>query len=151
MWNIVHKFLGNQYGSPNSNATSISIDQLVSLYQSDRERLIVLDLRHVDDVERFPYVIPEALLTTQASLPELVDWIPPQAIVILYGADRISAHADLIASLPQDAHFYLLEGGIKSWRQAKLPVERVDQFTPQEAPNVWKRSSADMDRESTTG
>ena len=144
MWNLKRVIWGpkqDEHPKMNSNAMLIDREHLLILYGQSAERLILFDLRQKDDVDRFPFIIPGALLTTSANVLDLVDWIPPQAIVVLYGAEKMSAHAGLIARLPQDAYFYLLEGGIKSWRIAQFPMEPIEEFLPSEAPAVWARNS----------
>jgi rhodanese-related sulfurtransferase len=144
MWKMMHALLGstNEPSSAlGSNATLINNDQLVAIYGQIGEKLIAFDLRRAGEVERFPYVIPGSLLTTRVNLVDLANWIPPEAVVVLCGAGRISEHYDLIRLLPQDAHFYLLEGGIKSWVQAQLPMEPVNQIFMEETVSVWKRET----------
>jgi hypothetical protein len=144
MWNLLKAIWRpkhDEHPQLNSNATLIDSEHLLILYGQSAEKLTLFDLRQKDDIDRFPFMIPGALLTTSANVLDLIDWIPPQAIVVLYGAEKISAHADLIASLPADAHFYLLEGGIKSWRIAKFPMEPIEELLPSEAPAVWARNS----------
>lgn len=145
MWNLIQAFLGHseaQRPASSSNATVIGNEQLLAIYGQSQERLILFDLRHDAELEKFPFIIPGALLTTRVSVLDLADWIPPQAIVVLYGADDISAHSDLIERLPQDAHFYLLEGGVKGWQRARLPMEDSGGVASANAPKVWARDSA---------
>jgi len=146
MRNLLQMVLGHkeeeQRPALNSNATLIRNEQLLALYSQTPEKLIIFDLRPFAEVERFPFIIPEALLTTRVNLLDLVDWIPPQAIVVVYGADRITAHRDLIERLPQDAHFHLLEGGVKGWQRARLPMEPVSELRRATVPAAWTRESA---------
>lgn len=144
MWNLLQAIRNTKHvEQPQlaSNATLIDSDHLLILYGQSSEKLILFDLRRKDEIDRFPFMIPGALLTTSVNILDLVDWIPSQAIVVLYGAEKIAAHADLIERLPADAHFYLLEGGIRSWKIAKFPMEPIEEFLPSEAPAVWARNS----------
>lgn len=144
MWNLIQAFLGHSEGqrpASSPNATVIGNEQLLGIYGQSQERLILFDLRHPAELEKFPFVIPGALLTTRVTVLELADWIPPQAIVVLYGADHISAYSDLIERLPHDAHFYLLEGGVKAWQHARLPMEDAGGVASANAPKAWARDS----------
>lgn len=144
MWDLLRVIRGNKEKRQNlsSNATLIDSQHLLILYGQSAEELILFDLRQTDELERFPFIIPGALLTNRARILDVMDWIPPQAIVVLYGAEKISAYSDLIRRLPQDAHFYLLENGVKSWRHAKFPMEPIEEFLHSEAPVAWTRDSA---------
>lgn len=128
MWKAMRRFFKYGFGRPkfaSANFSLIDNHQLVSLFADSSERLIIFDLRCPVDIEQSAYVIPGALLTTRASVPDLAKWIPPEAVVVLYGAENIFAHADILAALPPDARFCLLEDGLKSWRRAHFPVESV--------------------------
>lgn len=146
MWNVLRAFFRNSHGERppvlGSNAMLIRNEQLLAFYAQSPEALIIFDLRHSAEVERFPFVIPGALLTTRVNLLDLVDWIPPGAIVVLYGAERNSAYSNLVYRLPQDAHFHLLEGGVKSWQHARLPMEPVNELIAAAVPAVWRREPA---------
>ena len=146
MWSFLNIFSGSRnhhQAELSANATVIGNDQLLALIGQGEENLILFDLRGSAEVQRFPFIIPGALLTTRVSLLELADWIPPRAVVVLYGAGQISSHAEFIERLPLDAHFYLLDGGVKSWCQARFPMEPVNDVFVAEAPTVWSR---DFDR-----
>jgi len=144
MLKLLHTLFGGDERSSalSSHTVSISNEELVALLGQIGEKLILFDLRPSAEVERFPYIIPGALLTTHAKLLDLAHWIPPEAIVVLYGAEKISAYFDLLTLLHRDTHFYLLERGIKAWRQARLPMEAVNQLFLEKAPVVWKRDFA---------
>ena len=142
MWSFLNIFSASRnhhQAELSANATVIGNEQLLALIGQGEENLIVFDLRGSADVQRFPSIIPGALLTTRVSLLEMADWIPPRAIVVLYGAGQINNHAEQIERLPRDAHFYLLEGGVKSWCQARFPMEPVNGVFVAEPPTVWSR------------
>ena len=130
MLRAVRRFFKYSLGRPkfsSPNLTLITNHQLASLFAVSPERLIVFDLRCATDIERFAYIIPGTLLTIRASVSDLAGWIPSEAIVVLYAADNIFAYAHVLAGLPPDAHFCLLENGLRSWRQAQFPLEPVNQ------------------------
>lgn len=140
MWNLMTAVLGIKHTSSaiGANATLISTEQLVCFYGQSGERLMIFDLRDCAEVERFPYSIPGALPTTRANLLDLANWIPPESVVVLCGADNLN-HDDFISQLPNDAHFYVLKGGIKSWEHARLPLEPVNSFFLEGTPTAWTR------------
>lgn len=99
--------------------------ELILLLTHVPDRLMIFDLRHSSEVERHPSIIPDALLTTNIDLFELMPWIPPETIVVFYAAEHIPR--DFVVPVPQSSESttYVLKGGLRSWWEAGLPVERV--------------------------
>jgi len=103
----------------------ISAVELASLFVQAPDNVIIFDLREPNEVEEHSYGISGALLTTNVNLQALVPWIPPETAVVLYATADIPARYAFIHLLSTKLRFYALEGGLRSWREAGLPVEHL--------------------------
>lgn len=108
-----------------SRIPQLCVSELVSLCHRASERPMIFDLRAPPEVEEHPYVIPGALLTIHVDLYALVPWIPPDTLVVLYAAANVPAHRVCTHQPSAKLRFYALEGGLRFWRDAGQPVERV--------------------------
>ena len=69
--------------------------------------------------------IPGALLTANVNFEELVPWIPPDTFVVLYATAEMPVRYAGIPLLSRELRFCSLEGGLRSWREAGLPLEQL--------------------------
>ena len=120
MWNALRKWL---FGS--ASTTWISALELSDLLSSLPHKFITFDLRSRREVEKYPYTIPGALLSSGSDLAGLLRWLPPQNFVVFYGTDDISQGRTL-HGLTQSSNFFSLKGGLRAWREARLATERAN-------------------------
>jgi hypothetical protein len=104
----------------------ISAEHLSVFMEPLCSKLIILDLRRRDEVEQYPRIIPGALLTAGMDVPALIDWLPPQTLLVLYATDRIPRSCSRLHLLRNDLSFYVLSGGLRAWWRADLAMETVD-------------------------
>lgn len=86
---------------------------------------MIFDLRQSSEVDRYPCIIPDALLTTNVDLFELVRWIPPETIIVLYATEQIPRECALLNIGASESTVYALKGGLRSWLEARLPTEQA--------------------------
>jgi rhodanese-related sulfurtransferase len=98
---------------------------LASLSAQSADTLMVFDLRDSSEIEQHSYCIPGALLAANVDFDELVRWIPPKTIVVLYATANIPAHHSCLHLAAKGLKFYVLEGGLQSWREAGRPFDAV--------------------------
>jgi rhodanese-related sulfurtransferase len=103
----------------------ISASSLASLSDRTGEGLILLDVRDGHEIEDHSYSIPGALLTANVNLFALVRWIPRDSTVVLFATETIPAHDGRLRLPAKKLKVYALEGGLKSWRKAGLPLEPI--------------------------
>lgn len=131
MWKFLQMFSRARDGDATQRNRSepgmsqISVVELASLLVLAAEGLMIFDVREVNEVEEHPYAIPGALLTTNVNLDALVPWIPLNTIVVLYATANIPARYAFLHLLSGQVRFYALEGGLRSWTEAGLPLEDV--------------------------
>lgn len=104
----------------------ISAEHLSVLMEPLCSKLIILDLRRRDELERYPRIIPGALLTAGMNVPALIDWLPSQTWLVLYANDRIPGSFSRLHLLRNDLSFFVLSGGLRAWWRADLAMETVD-------------------------
>jgi rhodanese-related sulfurtransferase len=131
MWKFLQRFRrdraenANQENDCESRTISlISAAELASCLMRAPDSLIVFDLRDYSEIESYPCAIRGALLTFNVNLNALVPWIPAETIVVLYGAADIPPHQTLHL-LSKGLRFVALEGGLRSWQVAGLPLEHL--------------------------
>ena len=106
-------------------AQPIDAASLASLSDRAGANLILFDLRELHEIEDFSYSIPGALLTTNVNFPLLVRWVPPASTVAVFASETLS-RTDARLRLPaRRMTLYALDGGLRSWCKAGLPVEPV--------------------------
>ncbi len=103
----------------------MSAAELASFLARAPDSLMVFDLRDYNEIESYPCAIRGALLTFNVNLDALVPWIPPETIVVLYGAADIPPRQALFHLLSKGRRFVVLEGGLRSWQEAGLPLEQL--------------------------
>jgi rhodanese-related sulfurtransferase len=86
---------------------------------------MIFDLRESTEIEGHPYAIPGALLTINVDFDVLIPWIPPGTVVILYATTGMPTRYACIHLLSRELRFYVLEGGLRSWWEAGLPLEQL--------------------------
>jgi hypothetical protein len=96
---------------------------------------------HVDGVERYPYIIPGALLTMEVDLAELIGLLPPRTWLVLYATDRIPQSCSRLRLLRDDLSFYVLTGGLRSWWDANFEMDSVDQYAGGLRTRGWPTSA----------
>jgi len=99
--------------------------ELASLFVRAGDNLMIFDLRESAEIEAYPCAIQGALLTFNVNLHALIPWIPPETVVILYATSDIPAHYAFVHLLSRKLRIYALDGGLRSWREAGLPLEHV--------------------------
>ncbi len=99
--------------------------ELALLYAHASDRLMIFDLRHSGEVARQPAIIPNALLTMNVDLLELMRWIPAETIVVFYAAEQIPRDCAIPVALSGETVTYVLKGGLRSWCEAGGPVDPV--------------------------
>jgi hypothetical protein len=104
-----------------------AVDLSVLLERLDG-KLIVLDLRRRDEVEEYPYIVPQGLLTTRVDPAALIDWLPPLTWVVLYAMDSLPKSCSRLHLLREDLSFYVLSGGLRAWWSAGLALDSVDHY-----------------------
>lgn len=105
--------------------TEINPRELVLLLIHIPHRVIIFDLRQSGEVERHPFTVPDALLTTNVDLFELMPWIPPETIAVFYAAEHIPRDYVLPVARSNESNTYVLKGGLRSWCESGFPVERA--------------------------
>lgn len=123
MWKIFERDLKPK-GIVEIRATDLSV-----LLEPLSSKLIILDLRRRDELERYPYVIPGALLTAGIDLPGLIGWLPTGTWVVLYATDCIPRSCSRLHLLRDDLSFFVLRGGLRAWWAADLAMQAVDRHT----------------------
>jgi len=106
-------------------ALPIDAATLASLSDSAGANLILFDLRELQEIEKFSYSIPGALLTTNASFSTLMRWVPPASTIAVYASETIPAHDARLCPRMKKLKLYSLDGGLRSWCKLGLPVEPV--------------------------
>jgi rhodanese-related sulfurtransferase len=129
MWRFLNKAFKAQEefaaspGNDEGGLQGISAMELAAFCWCASDRLIVFDLREISEVEEYPHAIPGALLTTHVDLTMLIPWIPPNTIVVLYGATDVPRRFARLRAPADEIKLYALRGGLRSWWQAGLPLE----------------------------
>ena len=105
----------------------ISVAEL-SQRMTQRERFVILDLRHPLDVLAAPQVIPGAIPVKPDELDAHLGNIPRNADVVLYCTcpneeTSLMVHHQLIERGFQ--HVRVLTGGLPAWKRQNLPLEEL--------------------------
>ncbi len=108
-----------------SRIAPINAISLASLSDSASESLILFDLRDLPEIERNSYSIPGALLTTNINLRAMIRWIPRDSTVVLFAEETIPPQDSRLRLPAKKLKMFALERGLKSWREAGLPLEPV--------------------------
>lgn len=106
-------------------AHPIDAAALASLSDRAGANLILFDLRELHEVEKFSYSIPGALLTANVSFPALVWWVPPASTVAIFSSESIPSAGARLRLPIRKMTLYALDGGLRSWCKAGLPIEPV--------------------------
>lgn len=122
MWRI---FQGNRAAREISEITAAELSVLLEHISSS---LIILDLRRRDDVDRYPYIIPGALLTANVDVRALIGWLPSRTWVVLYATDHIPKGLNHLPLLRSDLKFCALSGGLQAWWRDDLEMETVEPY-----------------------
>ena len=122
MWRI---FQGNWATREISEITAAELSVLLEPLSSS---LIILDLRRRDEVDRYPYIIPGALLTTNVDARALIGWLPSRSWVVMYATDQIPKGLNHLALWRSDLKFYALSGGLRAWWRDDLKLETIELY-----------------------
>jgi hypothetical protein len=122
MWRI---FQGNRAAREISEITAAELSVLLEPLSSSP---IILDLRRRDDVDRYPYIIPGALLTANVDVRASIGWLPSRTWVVLYATDHIPKGINHLPLLRSDLKFYALSGGLRAWWRDDLELETVEPY-----------------------
>lgn len=108
-------------------ALALPIDAATLASLSDRTgaNLILFDLRELQEIEKFSYSIPGALLTTNTSFPTLIRWVPPASTIAVFASETVPSDDARLRLRMKKLKLYSLDGGLRSWCKAGLPVEPV--------------------------
>jgi rhodanese-related sulfurtransferase len=106
-------------------AHPIDAPSLASLSDRAGANLIVFDLRDLQEIEKFSYSIPGALLTTNLNFRMLVRWVPAASTLAVFASETLSPHDARLRLPARKITLYALDGGLRSWCKAGLPVEPV--------------------------
>ncbi|GEM_PF-4621873 len=132
MWSFLRNLLRSHdrdcSGADAASAVTARISpvELASLFWCAPHKLMVFDLRTLAEVEQCPQTIPGALLTTRVDMGAMIRWIPPEAVVVLCAAEDVPRQFAQLALPLAEPRVLLLDGGLRSWRQAGLPMETVN-------------------------
>jgi hypothetical protein len=122
MWRI---FQGNRAAREISEFTVAELSVVLEPLSSS---LIILDLPRRDDVDRYPYIIPGALLTANVDVRALIGWLPSRTWVVLYATDHIPKGLNHLPLLRSDLKFYAWSGGLRAWWRDDLELETVEPY-----------------------
>jgi rhodanese-related sulfurtransferase len=131
MWKLLRMFCSALDGNATQQnprepyISQISAVELASLRLRAPDQLMIFDLRESGEIEEHSYTIPGALLTINVNFEALVPWIPPDTFVVLYATAEIPVRYAGIPLLSRELRFCSLEGGLRSWREAGLPLEQL--------------------------
>lgn len=130
MWRLKHYYTGSlsriaRLVRGECRISPISVTSLASLSENADGNLILFDLRDIREIERHGYSIPGALLTTNVDLGAMVRWVPRDTTVVLFGEETIPAHDPRLRLPVLKLKIHALEGGLRSWWRAGLPLEPV--------------------------
>lgn len=129
MWKLLRMFCsaldGNATQQNPGRISQICVAELASLRLRASDQLMIFDLRESGEIEQQSYTIPGALLTINVNFETLVPWIPPDTFVVLYATAEMPVRYAGIHLLSRELHFCSLEGGLRSWREAGLPLEQL--------------------------
>ena len=131
MWKLLQTFCRARDGSATQKnpmefrVSQINAVELTSLCRRVSDKLMIFDLRESAEIEEHPYTVPGALLTNNVDFDVLIPWIPPDTVVVLYAAAGMPTGYACVHLLSRELRFYALEGGLRSWREAGLPLERA--------------------------
>jgi rhodanese-related sulfurtransferase len=92
------------------------------------EKPIIIDIRERREIEAFPYIIPGALVSANVSFSVMIPWIPPRSTVVLYASDNIPDHCNAPSVITLVSRGYVLDGGLRAWHEAGLPLESVTKY-----------------------
>ena len=106
-------------------ALPIDAASLASLSDRAGANLILFDLRELEEIEKFSFSIPGSLLTTHVSFSALLRWVPPASTVAVFASETISSHDARLRLRKKKFKLYSLDGGLRSWCKAGLPIEPV--------------------------
>lgn len=106
-------------------AHPIDAASLASLSDRSGANLILFDLRELQEIEQFSYSIPGALLTTNVSFRTLIRWVPAASTVAVFASESIPPYDARLRLPPRNMTLCALDGGLRSWCKAGLPVEPV--------------------------
>jgi hypothetical protein len=121
MWRLFQRQLRNTA----MRLSRLSAADLYSKLGDLLERPIIVDIRECREIETFPFMIPGALLTTNVSLSSMIPWIPPRSTVVVYAFDDIPHNCTLLPVIALAPKGYVLNGGLRAWHKASLPLESV--------------------------
>jgi len=130
MWKLLRMFCRSRDGDTTQEnpreprISQICVAELASFRLRSPDQLMIFDLRESGEMEEHPYTILGALLTTNVNLHALVAWIPPETVVVLYVTSDLPPDFSSLHCPSRKLRFYALEGGLRSWREAGLPLER---------------------------
>lgn len=106
-------------------ALPIEAASLASLSDRAGANLILFDLRELHEIEKFCFSIPGALLTTHMNFTAMLRWVPRPSTVAVFASDTIPSHDARLHVRTKNVTLYALDGGLRSWCKAGLPVESV--------------------------
>jgi hypothetical protein len=124
MWRLFQRELLNTAKRLGQLSVADLYSQLVDL----PEKPIILDIRGRLEIQTFPYIIPGALLATNVSFSAMIPWIPPQSTVVVYASDDIPDNGIPLRVISLVSKGYALNGGLRAWHQARLPLESVAKY-----------------------
>jgi len=132
MWHVFQSFrrhkVANAAAADHTEAgpiVELNPRELALLIAHASDRLMIFDLRHSGEVARQPAIIPDAFLTTNVDLFELMRWIPAETIVVFYAAEQIPRDCAIPVALSGETVTYVLKGGLRAWCEAGGPVDPV--------------------------
>jgi len=111
----------------NGQIVQIDPTELSALIAHFPERIMIFDLRDSRELKRFPYVIPDALLTANVNLFASISWIPSETIIVLYAEGEIRRDDPLLDLITSQTSVFVLRGGLQSWLEARLPAAQISQ------------------------
>jgi hypothetical protein len=106
----------------------LSAADLYSQLADLSEKPIIVDIRERREIETFPYIIPGALLSANVSFSAMIPWIPPRSAVVLYASDSIPDDCNPPRVIKLASRGYVLDGGLRAWYTAGLPLESVSRY-----------------------
>lgn len=99
--------------------------ELSGLLQTRTHRPILFDLRNRHELECFPFTICDALQVGDLDWGALLDSVPSENVVILFGTDNQSVAHLKIFSIPEGCEVWMLRGGLQEWYETGLPLNAL--------------------------